>query len=96
MRRWTLWRKRPSADDLAGTAAPSTTPSTANSRHTASAAHLWGFVEALPALLAWVMPSGAVVMAFVGQLLLALLLITLSAGLWLRLWRGRRRRQRRT
>lgn len=92
MRRWTLWRKRRSADDLAGTAAPST----ANSRHTASAAHLGGVVEALPALLAWVMPSGAVVMAFVGQLLLALLLITLSAGLWLRLWRGRLRRQRRT
>jgi hypothetical protein len=50
-------------------------------------------LDALHIVLAWLLPSGAVVVGALGQIMLALVLLTVAFGVWLRLWRSRRMRQ---
>ncbi|RZJ61158.1 MAG: hypothetical protein EON49_06320 [Acidovorax sp.] len=50
--------------------------------------------DALQAVLAWLLPSSAVVVAALGQFVLAAVLCLVAFGVWLRLWRGRVRRRR--
>jgi hypothetical protein len=45
--------------------------------------------DALQAVLAWLLPSSAVVVAALGQFALAAVLCAVACGIWLRLWRGR-------
>ena len=47
----------------------------------------------MPTLLAWVLPSGAVVVGMLDQFMLAMLLLTLTLGVWLRLWRSGKKRR---
>jgi hypothetical protein len=49
--------------------------------------------DALQWLLAWLLPSGAVVVGALGQFMLALVLLAIAFGVWLRLWRSRQRRR---
>jgi len=50
--------------------------------------------DALQIVLAWVLPSSAVVVAALGQIALAAVLCAMALGIWLRLWRGRVRERR--
>ncbi|WP_233195083.1 hypothetical protein [Acidovorax sp. 62] len=43
--------------------------------------------------MAWLLPSSAVVVAALGQFMLALVLLAVAWGVWLRLWRSRKKRQ---
>lgn len=45
--------------------------------------------DALQAVLASLLPSSAVVVAALGQFVLAAVLCIVACGIWLRLWRGR-------
>ncbi|MBU0826887.1 MAG: hypothetical protein KKH21_14410 [Gammaproteobacteria bacterium] len=86
MSRWTMWRKRPSlrpAADIPGPVAAR------GQRDTNS---YWA-AEVVPTVLAWLLPSGAAVVGALGQFMLALVLLTLALGVWLRLWRGRKKRR---
>lgn len=84
MSRWAFWRKRPPAVDDA-------------QNHTTVAlrrpVNLYLPVDVLPGVLAWLLPSSAVVVGALGQFMLALVLLTLAFGVWLRLWRGRKKRR---
>ena len=44
-------------------------------------------------VLAWLLPSSAVVVGALGQFMLALVLLAIGFGVWLRLWRSRKRRR---
>ncbi|CAN7164342.1 MULTISPECIES: hypothetical protein [Acidovorax] len=50
-------------------------------------------LDALQVVLAWLLPSGAVVVGALGQFMLALVLLAIGFGVWLRLWRSRKRRR---
>lgn len=54
------------------------------------------WVEMPLTILSWFLPSSAVVVGALGQIALAIVLLLVALGVWLRLWRGRLRRQRRT
>lgn len=84
MNRWAFWRKRP---DTAG-AVQSQSP-TMVQRPVA----LYWPLDALQVVLAWLLPSGAVVVGALGQFMLALVLLAIGFGVWLRLWRSRKRRR---
>ena len=84
MSRWALWRKRPPVTDAVQAPA-------ATSRR--SPAQLYVPLEALQVVLAWLLPSSAVVVAALGQFMLALVLLAVAWGVWLRLWRSRKKRQ---
>ena len=84
MSRWAFWRKRP---DTAGVA-QSQLPTMAR-RPVA----LYWPLDALQVVLAWLLPSGAVVVGALGQFMLALVLLAIGFGVWLRLWRSRKRRR---
>ena len=84
MMRWAFWRQRP--------------PASPQGTQPGAQRTIGGYwlADAIPAVLAWLLPSGAVVVSAFGQFLLAALLLTLALGVWLRLWRGRQRRRRAT
>ncbi len=84
MSRWAFWRKRP---DTAGVA-QSQFPTMAR-RPVA----LYWPLDALQVVLAWLLPSSAVVVGALGQFMLALVLLAIGFGVWLRLWRSRKRRR---
>ena len=84
MSRWAFWRKRP---DTAGVA-QSQLPTMAR-RPVA----LYWPLDALQVVLAWLLPSSAVVVGALGQFMLALVLLAIGFGVWLRLWRSRTRRR---
>lgn len=84
MSRWAFWRKRPPAVGAAQSLSP-----TAAKRPV----DLYVPLEALQAVLAWLLPSGAVVVGALGQFMLALVLLTVAFGVWLRLWRSRKKRR---
>ncbi|WP_225580987.1 hypothetical protein [Acidovorax sp. ACV02] len=56
-------------------------------------AALYWPLDALQVVLAWLLPSGAVVVGALGQFMLALVLLAIGFGVWLRLWRSRKRRR---
>ncbi len=84
MSRWAFWRKRPPAAGAAQSQAP-----TALRRPV----DLYVPLDALHIVLAWLLPSGAVVVGALGQFMLALVLLTVAFGVWLRLWRSRKKRR---
>ena len=84
MSRCAFWRKRP---DTAGVA-QSQLPTMAR-RPVA----LYWPLDALQVVLAWLLPSSAVVVGALGQFMLALVLLAIGFGVWLRLWRSRKRRR---
>jgi len=86
MSRWTMWRKRPSSSSTPRTTAASTARGLRDT-------NLYGAADVVPTVLAWLLPSGAVVVGALGQFMLALVLLTLASGVWLRLWRGRKKRR---
>ena len=87
MSRWAFWRKRPPAP-------------TAGAASNAAPARRWWrlnendpLLDIIPTVLAWLLPSGAVVVGALGQFMLALVLLTVAFGVWLRLWRSRKKRR---
>ena len=84
MSRWALWRKRPPVADAEQAPA-------ATSRR--RPAQLYVPLEALQVVLAWLLPGSAVVVAALGQFMLALVLLAVAWGVWLRLWRSRKKRR---
>ena len=76
--KWAFWRK-----------------STATASADASAPRrldpVW--VEMPLTILSWFLPGSAVVVGVLGQIALAVVLILVALGVWLRLWRGRRQRR---
>ena len=86
MSRWAMWRKRPPV--TADVAAPDAVRAT---RRRPVDAYWLG--DALQLVLAWLLPSGAVVVGALGQFMLALVLLVSAFGVWLRLWRSRKRRR---
>ena len=51
------------------------------------------WVEMPLTILSWFLPGSAVVVGVLGQIALAVVLILVALGVWLRLWRGRRQRR---
>jgi len=51
------------------------------------------WIEAPLTMLSWFLPGGAVVVGALGQFMLALVLLAIGFGVWLRLWRSRKRRR---
>lgn len=86
MSRWALWRKRAPVAEVA--AAPDAAPAPRR-----RSADVYWLGDALQLVLAWLLPSGAVVVGALGQFMLALVLLAIAFGVWLRLWRGRQRRR---
>lgn len=84
MSRWAFWRKRPDTAGVAQSQLP-----TMVQRPVA----LYWPLDALQVVLAWLLPSGAVVVGALGQFMLALVLLAIGFGVWLRLWRSRKRRR---
>ncbi len=84
MSRWAFWRKRLPAAGAAQSQSP--TPQR-------RPVHLYLPLDALHMVLAWLLPSGAVVVGALGQFMLALVLLTVAFGVWLRLWRSRKKRR---
>lgn len=84
MSRWAFWRKRPPAVGAAQSQAP-----TAQRRPV----NLYLPLDALQIVLAWLLPSSAVVVGALGQFMLALVLLAVAFGVWLRLWRSRKKRR---
>ena len=82
MSRWVFWRKRPPV--MADGAVPPTRRVTAD---------FYWLGDALQVVLAWLLPSSAVVVGALGQFMLALVLLAIGFGVWLRLWRSRKRRR---
>ena len=82
MSRWAFWRKRPPV--TAGDAVPPPRRVTAD---------FYWLGDALQVVLAWLLPSSAVVVGALGQFMLALVLLAIGFGVWLRLWRSRKRRR---
>lgn len=52
--------------------------------------------EALQGVLAWLLPSSAVVVGAMGQVALSIVLLAFALGVWLRLWRSRKRQRNRS
>ena len=86
MSRWALWRKR-----RATAQAPLSAPDHASASRR-RLADFSGAADVVSTVFAWLLPSGAVVVGALGQFMLALVLLTLAFGVWLRLWRGRKKR----
>lgn len=86
MSRWAFWHQRP--PETAAAAAPD-----AVSAPPRRPAGFYWVGDALQLLLAWLLPSGAVVVGAFGQFMLALVLLAIAFGVWLRLWRSRQRRR---
>lgn len=86
MSRWAFWRKRP---PVTAAAAPSNAAPPSARRF----ANVFWLGDALQWLLAWLLPSGAVVVGALGQFMLALVLLAIAFGVGLRLWRSRQRRR---
>ena len=84
MSRRAFWRKHPPGVDAAQSLSP-----TAAKRPV----DLYVPLEALQVVLAWLLPSGAVVVGALGQFMLALVLLTVAFGVWLRLYRSRKKRR---
>lgn len=82
MNLWSRWRGQRKARPLHAAAIPS-------SRQPKRAVDGVWLGEALQAVLAWLLPGSAAGVAMLGQAALALVLLALAAGVWLRLWRGR-------
>ena len=87
MSRWAFWRQRPPAP-------------TAGAGSNAAPVRRWWqlnendpLLDIIPTVLAWLLPSGAVVVGALGQFMLALVLLAIAFGVWLRLWRGRQKRR---
>lgn len=76
--RWTFWRRAAAPPAAAAAAKPPKR----------RAPPFW-LGDALQAVLAWLLPSSAVVVAALGQFVLAIVLCLMAFGIWLRLWRGR-------
>lgn len=51
------------------------------------------WIEAPLTILSWFLPGGAVVVGALGQFMLALVLLAIAFGVWLRLWRSRKKRR---
>ena len=51
------------------------------------------WIEAPLTVLSWFLPGSAVVVGVLGQVALAIVLLLVALGVWLRLWRGRQRRR---
>ena len=79
LRRWTLWRRKAAGPAAVPPAAPPV-------RRPVPA---YWLADALQAVLAWLLPSSAMVVAALGQFALAIVLGFLALGVWLRLWRCR-------
>lgn len=73
----TFWRKPASAEPPAAPSPKRLDP-------------VW--IEAPLTMLSWFLPGGAVVVGALGQFMLALVLLAIACGVWLRLWRGRKKR----
>ncbi|HTH10521.1 MAG TPA: hypothetical protein VMA55_13215 [Acidovorax sp.] len=86
MSRWAFWHQRP--PETAAAAAPDAVSAPAR-----RPAGFYWVGDALQLLLAWLLPSGAVVVGALGQFMLALVLLAIAFGVWLRLWRSRQRRR---
>ena len=84
MSRWAFWRKRPDTAGVAQRQLP-----TLARRPVA----LYWPLDALQVELAWLLPRSAVVVGALGQFMLALVLLAIGFGVWLRLWRSRKRRR---
>lgn len=80
MSRWTFWRKGPSSS------------SAAEIKPKAEPLFL-SLGDVVSGVLGWLLPSSAVVVGALGQFMLALVLLMLALGVWLRLWRGRKKRR---
>lgn len=78
------WRR-----NAAAAPAPAASPAARKPRTVA----LYLPAELLPMLLVWLLPSGAVLMAALGQLALAAVMLVIAFGIGLRLWRLRARRR---
>lgn len=76
---WPFFRRRG--------AVPPAAPSTALASASRRVPPFW-LGDALQAVLAWLLPSSAVVVAALGQFVLAAVLCIVACGIWLRLWRG--------
>ncbi len=78
MKLWAFWRKPASAEPLAAPPPRRLDP-------------VW--IEAPLTMLSWFLPGGAVVVGALGQFMLALVLLMVAFGVWLRLWRSRKKRR---
>ena len=86
MSRWAFWRTRPLAPSV------DEQPGAVSAPRAQRQTDGYWLAEAFPTVLAWLLPSGAVVVSAFGQFLLAALLLTLALGVLLCLWCGRQRR----
>ena len=86
---WAFWRKRPSASGVGAgrDGQPPTSQRLVDPM-------LLG--EALQGVLAWLLPSSAVVVGAMGQVALSIVLLAFALGVWLRLWRSRKRQRNRS
>jgi hypothetical protein len=73
-----FWRKPVSAGSAAAPAPRKSDPA---------------WIEAPLMVLSWFLPGGAVLVGALGQFMLALVLLAIASGVWLRLWRSRKRRR---
>ena len=76
--KWAFWRK-------------STATASADAPALRRLDPVW--VEMSLTILSWFLPGSAVVVGVLGQIALAVVLILVALGVWLRLWRGRRQRR---
>ena len=76
--KWAFWRK-------------STATASADAPAPRRLDPVW--VELPLTILSWVLPGSAGVGGVLGQVALAVVLILVALGVWLRLWRGRRQRR---
>jgi len=74
----TFWRKPASAEPPAAPSPKGLDPA---------------WIEAPLTMLSWFLPGGAVVVGALGQFMLAVVLLAIACGVWLRLWRGRKKRR---
>ena len=75
--KWAFWRK-------------STATASADAPAPRRLDPVW--VEMPLTIVSWFLPGSAVVVGVLGQIALAVVLILVALGVWLRLWRGRRPR----
>lgn len=84
MSRWAFWRKRRPAVGAAQSPSPAAAKRPVD---------LYVPLDVLHVVLAWLLPSGAVVVGALGQFMLALVLLAVAFGVWLRVWRSRKKRR---
>ncbi len=87
MKTWAFWRAPAPTQQPSSSKTPDAPP--AQKRDPA-------WIEVPLTLLSWFLPGSAVVVAAIGQFVLALVLLAVAVGVWLRLWRGRKRWRNRT